>query len=434
LQQYSPCIDAGDNSAVPPSLLDDLDHKPRIANHIVDMGAYEKQSFSLSAYSLVIPEGGTESFTVALLDDPLKTVEVTVTHYSGDGDITVVSGGMLTFDSSNYAKPQTVVLAAAEDEDYLNGTAEIWVSGSDLLTAVVTVTEADNEPVPTVLYVDKRATGDNDGWSWNDAFIKLQDALAVAAGYSQVREVRVAQGTYTPAEPFSGDREATFEIVSGVDVRGGYAGLGAADPDAHDVERYETILSGDINGDDGPDFANNTENSYNVVSSWEVDETALLDGFTISDGNGGVGGGMFNVHGSPTVVNCTFEKNFAWGGAAMYNSYSSPTLVNCTFIGNRSETVGAVFSPSYGSQLTITSCMFIDNSTTGGHGEGGAIFRGSPTLTDCTFISNSAHSGGALNCMSGTISRCAFFGNSATFGGALYGGSPSVDNCVFSGN
>ncbi len=37
----SPCIDAGDNSAIPPSVVVDLDGNPRIINGIVDMGAYE---------------------------------------------------------------------------------------------------------------------------------------------------------------------------------------------------------------------------------------------------------------------------------------------------------------------------------------------------------------------------------------------------------
>jgi len=39
----SPCIDAGDNTAVPPLLLTELDGNPRIVNGKVDMGAYEFQ-------------------------------------------------------------------------------------------------------------------------------------------------------------------------------------------------------------------------------------------------------------------------------------------------------------------------------------------------------------------------------------------------------
>lgn len=41
LQPGSPCINAGDNSAIPPSVVVDLDGNPRIINGIVDMGAYE---------------------------------------------------------------------------------------------------------------------------------------------------------------------------------------------------------------------------------------------------------------------------------------------------------------------------------------------------------------------------------------------------------
>ncbi|GAI49359.1 unnamed protein product, partial [marine sediment metagenome] len=41
LQASSPCIDTGDNTAIPPSVVDDLDGNPRIINGIVDMGAYE---------------------------------------------------------------------------------------------------------------------------------------------------------------------------------------------------------------------------------------------------------------------------------------------------------------------------------------------------------------------------------------------------------
>jgi parallel beta-helix repeat protein len=41
LQDGSPCINAGDNSALPQSLVEDIDGNPRITDGIMDMGAYE---------------------------------------------------------------------------------------------------------------------------------------------------------------------------------------------------------------------------------------------------------------------------------------------------------------------------------------------------------------------------------------------------------
>ena len=103
-----------------------------------------------------------------------------------------------------------------------------------------------------VIYVDADATGANDGSSWADAYNFLQDALTAAWSGD---EIRIAQGIYTPdtnlADPNgSGDRTATFQLINGVTIKGGYAGEGTPDPNARDIELYETILTGDLNGDD----------------------------------------------------------------------------------------------------------------------------------------------------------------------------------------
>ena len=65
----------------------------------------------------------------------------------------------------------------------------------------------------------------------------------------------------------------------------------------------------------------NCENSDHVVTSISIDESAILDGFTITAGNANRpvptpgGGGRFNDVGSPTVPNCTFSGNSSsWAG------------------------------------------------------------------------------------------------------------------------
>ena len=344
----------------------------------------------------------------------------------------------------------------------------------------------------SVLYVDDTATGANDGSTWCDAYTDLQPALATATAGD---EVRVAQGIYRPAGP-GGDRTATFQLVNGVALRGGYAGCGAPDPDDRDIAAHETILSGDLSGDDTPvactnnspncdsfgrlcvdNFCiikqNNTENSYHVVTGSGTDTTAILDGFTITAGNAddiflnNDGSGMFNETGSPTVTNCTFSGNSASSrGGGMYNfNNSNPTMTNCTFSGNSHTGVfgagGGGMYNSRNSNPTVTNCTFSHNSAKFGGGMnncesnptltnctfsensatetgGGMDNDGNPMLTDCTFYGNQANNigGGMYNVGNATLTNCMFYANQANKngGGIANGGSPMLTNCTFSGN
>jgi len=62
LQAGSPCIDAGENSTIPRSMVVDLDGNPRIINGIVDMGAYENSPTlqHLRASNPSPPDGATD--------------------------------------------------------------------------------------------------------------------------------------------------------------------------------------------------------------------------------------------------------------------------------------------------------------------------------------------------------------------------------------
>jgi hypothetical protein len=194
-----------------------------------------------------------------------------------------------------------------------------------------------------IICVDADANGANDGTSWQNAYNYLQDALEDANSSDKPVEIRVAQGIYRPDRSWdepngSGDREATFQLINGVTLKGGYAGFGEPDPNERNIDLYETILSGDLDGNDievsdpcdllkEPTRA---ENSYHVVTGSGTDANAILDGFTITSGNAhGTGrdqhgGGMYNESGSPILNSCIFKGNSAkYHAGGMYNTQAN---------------------------------------------------------------------------------------------------------------
>jgi predicted outer membrane repeat protein len=338
----------------------------------------------------------------------------------------------------------------------------------------------------SIRYVDDNASAGGDGLTWETAYRDLQDALAEAGTNGVISEIRVAEGTYRPdCMPHPcfgtiGDREAGFELLNGVAIMGGYRGCPGrdctGDPDERDIDLYETILSGDLNNNDGPDFANNDENSYHVVTAIDLDETASLDGFTVTGGNADhtdweweSGGGMFCYQGvyGPTVANCTFQANCAsqCGGGLWATEYATPTLSACTFADNVADGWGGGAAFFYSGNVPLTGCVFENNRASDGGGVynndsgveltdclfkentaddlGGALFgpHGWNLAVDCLFLQNSAGYGGAVCGLDGgnVYANCAFVGNVAGSGGAIgvtawHISVTYAQNCVFTGN
>jgi hypothetical protein len=298
-------------------------------------------------------------------------------------------------------------------------------------------------PCPAaIITVDANAPPGGNGSSWVTAYNFLQDALADARSDPDVNEIRVAQGTYRPDEDASnpggtGDRTATFQLSNRVAIRGGYAGYDSDDPNARDVHAYQTVLSGDLEGNDASvidprqGYADPTraDNSYHVVTASDTDETCALGGLVITGGNASGrgtherGGGMYSKNGGPTVTNCLFAGNTAKRGAGMYCEGGSGTLGNCVFTGNAASKGGGIWCE--GSSPMITTCEFLWNYAWMG---GGVLCHAAsnPQITDCIIKGNMAgFQGGGISASDGSfpvISRCLVTENSVTGGNADNGG------------
>lgn len=336
------------------------------------------------------------------------------------------------------------------------------------------------EAQAAIYYVKHDAGGSNNGSSWANAFTLLESALdAVSSG----DEIWVAAGTYYPTEDDyglgGGDRGYHFEMKNGVGIYGGFAGTETLRTQRN-WQTNLTILSGDIGtqGDAG-------DNCYHVFYNYSIDNTGVLDGFTITGGyadgdsygseylqGGGIhntyctatisncvikgnhaatsdaeGGGMYNYDDGPTITNCVFEDNSSdYYGGGMCNSGSSPTVTGCRFVNNSALTDGGGMLSWDESNPIITNCEFIGNSTgVDGYGGGGMyIYDGSNAqITNCKFIGNDAGGdgdGGGISLDEVTsdtvITNCLFIGNSARNGGGMdigYGTAQLI-NCTFSGN
>lgn len=307
-----------------------------------------------------------------------------------------------------------------------------------LLLTTITLLCAAYPTFCDIIYVDDDASGTDTGASWTDAYRSLQDALADARDAAEPPEIRVAQGTYRldqGRDQARGDKQASFLLVSGVIVKGGFAGTGHADPDLRDATLFTTRLSGDLAENDlsaGRDERSLSlepwwdDNSCHVVVLNGTDPGAVLDGVTISggcadgeQGDSGYGGGLFNASGSPTIRSCVIRDNVArLRGGGMYSGpFAEPTVVETRF--ERNDVMspgplsggGGVCNDQF-SCPQFRACTFQANrqlrkkpsifeawvATWDDAGGGGAVLNllSGGDFQDCVFLRNTGYNGAGV--------------------------------------
>lgn len=298
---------------------------------------------------------------------------------------------------------------------------------------------------PQIYYVKWDAAGANNGSSWNDAYIDLQSALTAATSGD---EIWVAAGAYKPT--YGIDRTISFALKNGVALYGGFAGTETL-RSQRIYQTNVTVLSGDIGV-----LGDSSDNSYHVVVGSDMDNSSILDGFTITGGNANgssfpssqAGGGMYNNLGSPTVRNTIFDDNSATFGAGMYNygdqyiyqgKYFIPVITNVVFSNNSSTEGGGMRNENYSSPV-LTDVTFDSNSAIRSGGGMENFGYCDPILTNVTFINNSGgvSGGGIMNWLSNSpsLANVTFSGNTADWGGGIsnYLSNPTLTNVTMNDN
>ena len=415
LQSGSPCINAGTNSYV--TTLKDLDGNFRIANGVVDMGAYEYQQPD----PLIVTILATDTNVVVGIPvgfAALFSRGATDSWEFGDG--TVISNQVVVSHSwaavGNY--PVTLTMFDGSNPGGVNATLVIHVIPPPL--AYVDV----NSTNPVAPYV-----------SWATAASNIQDAVdAVMFG-------------------------AHIVVTNGIYQTGGRVVYGSL---SNRLVINKPLVVQSVNGPAMTFIQGNPFIGDNAIRCVYMTNATTLCGFTLLDGATRAtgdsykeqsGGGVWCEPTNVIVTNCVILGNTAQlVGGGVYGGL----LNGCSLIGNAATNSGGGAYASiltgcllsnnmvvvpYGSysepngagasSCILSNCTLVGNiADNGGWGSGssGAGAAGS-TLDNCSIINNTANGDGA-GAISSTLRNCLVFGNTCTSG---FSGGGGGNNCTFNG-
>jgi hypothetical protein len=320
-----------------------------------DVNAGLDKSVCIGGYTFLIPDGANiyQWSPDLYINNPNLTIPTVMpdstTEYFVEGidvfgcrnmDSMIVHIHPLYLDSVIHAmcNQDSVFVGGAYQTEpgyYTDELVSVFGCDSTVVTEVV-LTGPCTFPSPYV-YVDKDATGLNNGTSWANAFHELSDALRVAAEYIGADEIWMAEGIYKPHPSL---RDSSFVLHDSIKIYGGFLGveesLGERSANAELVH-----LSGDINIQDTL-----WDNSYHTVRYSSLCEDCLIDGVTITyghadlpDNSNDIGAGVLN-QGKGKFSNVIFERNYSTEvGSALHSSGASADLIieSCIFRLNTSS-------------------------------------------------------------------------------------------------
>ena len=136
-----------------------------------ETAADETAALVFTPESLTVAEGGSGSYTVALISLPTAAVTVSLSSASGvtvDTD-TAIDGNQttLSFSTSNWSTPQTVVVSGEQDDDAIDDTVTLvhTASGGNYgaVTTNLSVTVIDADKAPALVFTSESLMVAEDG-------------------------------------------------------------------------------------------------------------------------------------------------------------------------------------------------------------------------------------------------------------------------------
>jgi hypothetical protein len=326
-----------------------------------------------------------------------------------------------------------------------------------------------------IIYVDKTATGANDGSNWANAFTTLTAAINEANTNTLIQEVRMVQGgTYTGSEYFV---RRSYAISGGWDKTTNSQPGGISNATTLDGElthRIMNIVAGvtvDLSGlhfTRGGNISSNggglhTAGKVTINGCFFTESKVIALPVPITYPSPGISyqtndeignGGALCNRGILVVSNSYFHNNWAARTAGAIANRGTITITGCTIQSNYGYlNGGAVFNYQLAT-MKVDKCRFSENNVDERvsfqsyfNGGGGAIDNMSTNclVLNSIFDKNTALGGGAINNWSKmTIRNCSFYANAThdkdvpALGGAILGSFTGAEthvlNCLFLDN
>ncbi|HUB24996.1 MAG TPA: putative Ig domain-containing protein [Tepidisphaeraceae bacterium] len=251
----------------------------------------------------------------------------------------------------------------------------------------------------TTIYVDDTASGANNGTSWANAYTDLNTALADAQsmnpGPSSPVTIDVAEGVYEPGPSTT----SSFNLVNDTSLVGGFLNGGSATPDP---TTNHTFLYGqsfnaiivEADGVTGASLSGFTVDYSTYTGVQVIGSVATIENCTINqnglDNINTNGGGIDNLGGTTTLMNCQITADDALSGGGICNSGGALVAINCLIQGDSaSDNGGGVYNYNNG-LITLLNCTSTQNVAEDGQGSGLFTSNGSSaTITNSILFNDS---------------------------------------------